>query len=141
MAASLLLYFHIARENGITNDQTIYLDSFDLNPFDLINIEFDKEILVDIDQDLVQKGAIISLICDLDDLISNYEDDFKSQEQFNKLYNALFSVKDKVPGLRKLLSILWLDENNFDYSTYKQVLNEIVQKEVFSKFTELGLQK
>jgi hypothetical protein len=56
MASVLLLYYHLLREGGITNDQTIYVNADDFDPFVYLNIKVPRE-LSDIDQTLLREGA------------------------------------------------------------------------------------
>ena len=91
MASVLLLYYHLLDEGGITNDQTVYIDQNDFNVFDFLDAEGKEPagINLDLDEVLLREGAIIYLLCDLNDFIGEYDDDFHSQPQTKKILNAL----------------------------------------------------
>ena len=69
MASVLLLYFHLLREGGITNDQAVYIDADDFDPFAYASVEVAPELDPEIDQALLREGAVVFLLCDLYDVI------------------------------------------------------------------------
>lgn len=88
LASVLLLYYHLLREGGITNDQTVYVNSEDFDPFKYVGAEVSIE-LSDIDQKLLQEGAVVLLLCDLNDLIGEYESDYLKQPHVKRILAAL----------------------------------------------------
>ena len=76
MANVLLLYFHILTEKGITNDQTVYLDEQEFDPEKFIDVVVSDSASVDIDESFLREGAIIFWLCELNDVVGEYDDSF-----------------------------------------------------------------
>ena len=98
MASVLLLYYHLMREGGITNDQTVYIVSEDFNASDFVDVEVEDGL--EIDQKLIREGACLSLLCDLNDLIGEYGADYLSHPEVKELLRSLMSRgKETLPEL------------------------------------------
>jgi hypothetical protein len=139
MASVLLLYYHLLDEGGITNDQTVYLDPKDFNGFDYLGVEV-KEITnesLDLDEALIREGAIIYLLCDLDDVIGEYDKDFHSQPLTKKIIEALNDHEHTpIPEVASLLKHVLVVESDFNYTEYNQVLQSIYRKYVHGFFAK-----
>lgn len=133
MAQVLLLYYHLLDEGGISNDQTVYLDPAHFNGFDFLGskvVEGAYESL-DLDERLINEGAVIYLLCDLNDTLAEYDEDFKSHPSYKKIVASLTPYKcAPIPELEELLEQMAVSEEEFDYSTYNQILQGIYTKYV-----------
>ncbi len=137
MASVLLLYYHLLRDGGITNDQTVYIDPDDFNGIDFVGVEVRESpsFSFDLDEMLIQQGAIIYLLCDLNDIISEYEDDFYSQPQATEILAALKKhQKSPIPEIASLFELLPASEAELDYGEYQELLKAIYNKYVQAFF-------
>jgi len=133
MAYVLLLYYHLIDEGGITNDQTVYIDSKEFNPFDFIDFEIreDEGTSLDLDEELIRKGALIHLICDLNDVIGEFDEDYKDQIFTNKIIGALKKCEDgPIEEVAKLIMLLDVPESELDYPKYHELLESIFEVHV-----------
>lgn len=76
VASVLLLYYHLLREGGFTNDQTVYLDAVHFNALDYVDVTVDEAGAGDIDAPLLREGAVVCLLCDLDDMVGEHEENY-----------------------------------------------------------------
>jgi hypothetical protein len=138
MAWSLLLYYHLLNEEGITFDQTVYIDPEEFDAFTLCEVEIAPEYSPEMDGQLIREGAIIHILCDLNDFIGEYEDDFLKQPFIKKAVSAYergqFSAIPEAGGIFELMAA---GEANFNYSAYKAILANIFTKYVVAKFKGL----
>ena len=139
MASVLLLYYHLLNEGGISNDQTVYLDPADFNGFDFLGskvVEGAYESL-DLDERLINEGAIIYLLCDLNDTLAEYDEDFKSHPSYKKILDSLIPYKcSPIPELESLLEQVSLSEEEFNFRAYNQILQGIYTKYVRGFFLD-----
>lgn len=137
MASVLLLYYHLLDEGGITHDQTVYLDPKDFNGYDYLGVEVkeqDNESL-DLNEALMREGAIIYLLCDLDDIIGEFEEDFHSQPHTKRIIEALKEHElSPIPEVALLLKHVSVAEPKFNYPKYNKVLQVIYKKYVYGFF-------
>ncbi|CAM4053705.1 hypothetical protein SAMN05216575_11392 [Ectopseudomonas alcaliphila] len=139
MASVLLLYYHLLNEGGITNDQTVYLDPNDFNGFDYLGVEVNElaNESLDLDEDLIREGAIIYLLCDLNDIIGEYDADFHGQPQAKRIVEALNDHKSSpIPEVALLLKQVSVPEGQFNYSEYNKILQVIYKKHVHGLFAK-----
>jgi len=139
MASVLLLYYHLLDEGGITNDQTVYIDPKDFNGFDFLSVKLKEStnLSLDIDESLIREGAIIYLLCDLNDIIGEYQKDYNSQPYTKKIINALSSLKDPaISEIKLLLNFVTVKESEFNYSEYNEILKVIYKKYVYNFFKQ-----
>ncbi|CCN37505.1 hypothetical protein VIBNISO65_1630003 [Vibrio nigripulchritudo SO65] len=135
MASVLLLYYHLLSEGGITNDQTVYLDQDDFDGFSFLDIEIEEFQKTDLDERLIKEGAIVYLICELNDMIIEYEDSYLRQPLANKVIEALKKVeKELIPELSALLKLLSVPETELNYVAYKDILHRIYKNYVHGFF-------
>jgi len=136
MASVLLLYYHLLNEGGITNDQTVYLDPKDFDGFKFLDvkIESSSNISLDLDETLIREGAAIYILCDLNDIIMEFED-FQSQPEINKYIEVLKHHSDSpIVEVNLLLKLISTPEKEFDYSKYNEILQGIYKKYVYEFF-------
>lgn len=133
MANVLLLYYHLVDEGGITNDQTIYLDPEDFNGFDFLGVEV-RELeceSLSLNETLIREGSIIYLLCDLNDMIAEYDKDYSEQPLTERICTALNAhEKTPIPEVGLLLKQVLVPESEFNYSAYNDILQSIYKKYV-----------
>ena len=138
MASVLLLYYHLVNEGGITNDQTVYLDPTNFNAYDFLGVAIADESL-DLDGDLISEGAIIYLLCDLNDMID--EEDFHTQSQTKEIIAALEGHQHSpVPEVALLLKQVSVSEAEFNYGEWSRLLQDIYKKYVHGFFAKKLMQ-
>lgn len=139
IASVLLLYYHLLREGGITHDQTIYVDPKDFNAFEYVKVEVDRDQRREIDQDFLRRGAVISLLCELNDMITDYEDDYLSQPFTTRIFEALGKEAfEAVPEVPKILETVRKSEANLDYEELQSMLKAVFEKYVVREFKALA---
>jgi len=137
MASVLLLYYHLLDEGGITHDQTVYVDPEDFNGFDFLSVRLkeDTNESLDINESLLREGAIIYLLCELNDIIGEYDKDFNSQPYTRKIINALSGLSvSPISEIKLLLDSISVPETEFNYSEYNEILKVIYRKYVYNFF-------
>lgn len=133
----LLLYYHLLDEGGITHDQTVYLNQNDFNGFDFLDIEVrnPENMSLGLDEKLIKEGSIIYLLCELNDMITEYERDYNSQPFTQKICKALKLYKNTpIPEVGLLLKQVLVAESEFNFSAYNEILQDIYKKYVHGFF-------
>jgi hypothetical protein len=137
MASILLLYYHLLDEGGITNDQTVYIDPNDFNPYELIStkVHSEKNESLDIDQTLIIEGSVIFLLCDLNDIIGEFDDNFHSHSLTKKILSVLQEHEtNPIPEVSDLLKLVMVAETEFNFKQYNEILQAIYKKYVHEFF-------
>ncbi|MCP5064777.1 MAG: hypothetical protein GY936_20320 [Ignavibacteriae bacterium] len=136
MASVLLLYYHLINEGGFTNDQTVYIDSDDFDGFSFIDTKVkENKMNLGIDESFLREGAIIYLLCELNDMVSEYEEDYLSQEFTKKIINSISNRKtNDIPEVNRLLALVQAGEKQLKYPEYASIQKVIYKKYVFSRF-------
>ena len=137
-AAVLLLYYHMATCGGFTNDETVYIDQsiFDGKRFVDVVVEEDQK--NEIDQEFLRQGAIIFLLCDLNDIIDQCEDWYLSHEETKEILSLYDQGKmSAIPEVSELISLLKVPEIELDYESYSEILSIIYEKYVLGAFARL----
>lgn len=138
IASVLLLYYHLIRDDGIPHDQTVYLDADDFDGFMFLNVTVDGAYQSEIDQDLLREGAIIYLLCDLGDLISEYGDTYLHHPLIQKLImerqKGSFSA---IPETNRIIDMLINYTESSDFEEYHQIQFKIYQKYVVNRLSQL----
>ena len=139
MASVLLLYYHLLVEGGITNDQAVYVDQNIFDGYSFLNIEVtEQNNESEINEKLIREGAVIYLLCDLNDIIGEYEDNYLKHEytiKLNKAYKE--GLLSSIPETKELFEIIMVPEKEMNYKLYNQCLNNIYNKYVVGMFSEL----
>lgn len=137
VASVLLLYYHLLREGGITHDQTVYLDPHDFDAFQYVRVEVASENL-DLDQGLLRRGAVIALLCELNDMVTDYEDDYLSQPFTQKILEALGpEAVAAVPEVESIIEILLKHEDCERYEIFSRTLHQVFERHVFQEIKSL----
>ena len=134
IASVLLLYYHLIREDGFTNDQTVYIDTQDFDGFSFLDIEIDDSYCEEIDELLLREGAIVFLICDLNDLIEECSDSYLLDKLMVRVIDAYEKGKlSAIPETADLINLINTPSYDFDYDKYKSILEGIYQKYILNK--------
>lgn len=137
MASVLLLYYHLLDEGGITHDQTVYIDPEDFNGFDFLSVRLKENTneSLNISESLLREGAVIYLLCELNDIIGEYDKDFNSQPYTKKITNALLGLSvSPISEIKLLLDSISVPETKFNYYEYNEILKVIYKKYVYNVF-------
>ena len=139
MAMVLLLYYHMIREGGFTNDQTVYLgEAFD--GFSCLNARvIEREMDLEIDANLIREGAVICLLCDLNDMVGEFERNYLAQDRTHKILKALSQREPGlVPEVDEVVALLTEGEEGLNWAIYRQSLAGIYDTYVLGRFRSIG---
>ena len=139
MASVLLLYYHLIKEGGITNDQTVYIDTDDFDGFRFLDVKVNEDqVSLEIDQELLREGAVIFILCDLDDLLSERDETFMDEIDTGRIIQAckkgLFSF---MPEVEQIVAMLVEHGYKYDFERYSELLAQVYQKYVLGRIKKL----
>ncbi len=138
MAAVLLLYYHLTNSGGFTGDETVYIDPEVFDGYSFLEVEVTEGYEVDIDQTLLRQGAIIYLLCDLNDMVGEFEGNFQSQDLTRRIINAYKHCElTEIPEIDGLLRLFGVGEEEFDFEEYQVILHKIFKLYVVGVFSDL----
>jgi len=144
MASVLLLYYHLAQEKGFNHAETVYIDPNIFDGFSYLQVTVQEEtnMSLDIDERLLREGAIIYLLCDLNDIICDFEEDYLKDEYAIKIVKEYKSGNmSAIPEVTTLFAeILCISEKEMNYEAYSSILSEIYRKYVVNRFNQLANQ-
>ena len=134
LASVLLLYYHLLREGGFTHDQTVYLEPEAFNGFDYLNVRVANDQRGDIDEQLLREGAVVYVLCELNDMVIDYVQDYLAQPLVQKIIAANANGDlSAVPESSGVLAILSLGERHLDYASYQRELAQIYKRYVVAR--------
>lgn len=139
LASVLLLYYHLLREGGITNDQTVYLAPDDFDPFAYLAAEVSGDQKSEVDETLLREGAAICLLCDLNDLVADCDGDCSTHPLFQTIVQAL--TRNAAPAVPESLVIaqeISASKGKVDHERLKTRLNVVFEKYVVGRFRALA---
>ena len=137
MASILLLYYHLLEDGGFTHEQTIYLNDQDFDGFYFLEVKV-CQYQAEINQQLLREGAIIYLLCDLNDVVSNYPHDFLSQPYTKKIMKHYTAGKMRaIRETEELFSLFKLSDTDFNYVKYQNILRQIYTRYVVARFQNM----
>jgi len=137
LASVLLLYYHLCIEGNFSGDETVYIDPKDFNGFDFLQVKIDSSI-IDIDEKLIREGAVIYLLCDLNDLVVEHEKSFMSMEYIQKVLGVARDGKmSEIPETDSLFELFNTVETSFDFVQYNDILREIYSKYIKDRINSL----
>ena len=135
VASVLLLYYHLLREGGFTHDQTVYIEPENFNGFDFLDVEVAEDQRIEIDEQLLREGAVVYLLCDLNDAVTDYEGDYLKQPIVQRIVSAHAGRKlAAIPEAAAILEMLQSGNENLDYDGYQRTLSSIFRTYVVAKF-------
>lgn len=139
MAWILLLYYHIINEGGITCDQTVYIDINEFDPYQFLDLKVVENNL-EIDEELIKEGTTIFFICEINDMVSQYDynDDYKKLDYYLKIKKLFEDGKFSIiPETNKLFKLLDINKNGDKLSEYYIILKIIYEKYIFKRIKNL----
>ncbi|MCP4213964.1 MAG: hypothetical protein GY765_04865 [bacterium] len=138
IAAVLSIYYHLM-EAGIFSDPIVFLDPDDFDGFTFLNVEVkDDGGNLEIDRDLLREGAVIYLLCHLNDMIEESNGDYQSYEYTKRIITAYKEGKlSAIPEVDELFRIFMVPESALDYDAYWNCFGEIYKKYVWGRFERL----
>lgn len=140
MAWVLLLYYHLLREGGITHDQTVYVDADEFNAFEYVAVEVTPEMQGEIDQSLIRRGAVICLLCELNDMVTEYEDSYLEQPFTQRVLDALASesAMAAIPEVSEIIRAVSRPQAPLDYAAFQALLQQVFATYVIQAFQTLS---
>lgn len=138
-ASVLLLYYHLLREGGITHDQTVYLDPAHFNALDHVDVTVDEAGAGEIDASLLREGAVVCLLCDLDDMVVEHEDDYLQWPITQAILQAHARGRlAAVPEAALVMAEVGQGIEHIDMVRYRALLQGIYEKYVVGRWQALG---
>lgn len=138
IASVLLLYYHLLREGGITNDQTVYLAPDNFDPFTYLAVEVSEDQRNEIDETLLREGAALCLLCDLNDLVADRDADCSTHPLFRKIVDALTqNAACAVPEALVIAQEVSASKSKLDHERLNTRLNVVFEKYVVGRFRAL----
>jgi hypothetical protein len=128
------------REGGFTNDQTVYVDSEEFNAFEYVAVEVSPDQQSEIDQKLIQRGAVIYLLCELNDMVADYEADNLNQPFTQRVLSALASASAvaAIPEVAEISEEVSKVQAPLDYSVFQGMLRKVFTTYVVEEFRALA---
>ena len=138
MASVLLLYFHLLREGGITNDQTVYIDADDFDPFAYASVEVDLQLEPEIDQALLREGAVVFLLCDLYDVIGEHGSTYLELPWTARAIACLSEFGSaSVPEVGPIVEMVAAGASSLDHRLLQVRIAEVYQRYVVARMRAL----
>ena len=138
MACVLLLFYHLSEEGGFIGSETVYIDRDLFNGFDYINVSVADSNSNEISEELLRTGAVVYLLCDLNDMVCEFPDEFLDSS-FTKKVIDILELKGCliIPELNSIIKLFKATESEFDYRKYYAALELIYNKYVVGTFHKL----
>lgn len=137
VASVLLLYYHLLREGGITNDQTVYVNADDFDPFCYLCVEVEGN-LSDIDANLLRQGAVVHLLCDLQDMIDNDEHHYLNHPLVQRILAAAAAGHlAAIPEAAAIVSMVSAGISGFSFATLQAQLAQVYERYVLGRMRSL----
>lgn len=139
MASVLLLYYHLINEGGFMHSQTVYIDPAHFDGFDFLDVRVDEDKdSAGIDESLLREGAVIYVLCCLNDMIAEYDNDYLEQELTKKIIKTYEEKKlIAINETEELFDILKVSKDRLDYKTYGKCLSRIYKTYVLGRFEKI----
>lgn len=139
MAWVLLLYYHLLREGGITHDQTVYINSEEFDAFEYVSVDVALDQQNEIDQQLIRRGAVIFLLCELNDMVTDYEADYLAQPFTQRILDALASesAAAAIPEVPRIVQAVSKARGPLDCSAFQGLLREVFETYVVQEWKHL----
>lgn len=139
VASALLLYYHLAEEGCFCGDETVYIDPNLFDGFKYLDVVVEEAHNPEINEKLLREAAIIFLLCDLNDVITEHEDYFHSSD-ITKRFVAAFKAGSMtaIPEVEGIINLLQNSEAHFDFESYSKMLQAIHSKYILGTFKSLS---
>ena len=139
VASALLLYYHLAMEGCFCGDETVYIDPEVFDGFRYLNVVVEDAHNPEINEKFLREAAIIFILCDLNDMITEHEESFRSAELTKKAIEAFKDGRlSAIPEVQPIFELLESDEASFNFSAYSDSLRIIYEKYVLGSFDRLA---
>jgi hypothetical protein len=139
MASVLLLFYHLSEGGGFISSETVYIDPAVFNGFDYVDVSVTSQNRNEICEKLLREGAVIYLICELNDMISERDYECPKLSFTKDIVNLLKRKAIRIiPELAHLLRLFDDTEAGFDYKKYHSSLEIIFTKYVLATFKNLS---
>lgn len=139
VASALLLYYHLATEGCFCGDETVYIDRKVFDGFRYLGVVVAEAHNPEINEKFLREAAIIFILCDLNDMITEHEESFHCFEITKKIITAFKEGRlSAIPEVAPIFKLLESDEANFNYSEYSDNLRIIYGKYVLGSFNRLA---
>lgn len=140
LASVLLLYYHLAIDGCFCGDETVYIAPELFEGFRFLDVVVEESYQPEIDEDLLREAAVIYLLCDLNDMITEHEESFRHCEFTRKIIEAYNAGRmSAIPEVDEIFTLLESSETDFDFERYSGILREIYSKYVLSTFSHLAV--
>lgn len=139
MASVLLLYYHLIREGGFTNDQMVYVDRQEFDVFAYVDVTVSPDQQFEIDQPLLRQGAAVGLLCELNDMVSDYAQDYLAQPFTQRVLAALARVDaHDMPEVPAIVEAVTRGEAVLDPAGLQGMLRGVFETYVVAAFARLA---
>ncbi|MET1078931.1 MAG: hypothetical protein ABWY06_13035 [Pseudomonas sp.] len=140
LAWVLLLYYHLLRENGFTHDQTVYIDAEEFNAFAYVAVEITLQHRQEIDQLLLRQGAVVYLLCELNDMICDHEADYLAQSYTQKILAALGAETiTSIPEVAEIVRTVTQGGAALNQGVFQSMLRGVFETYVVEGFKALSV--
>jgi hypothetical protein len=138
MASVLLLYYQVITGGGIFADETVYVDPEDFEGFNYLDVKVKDGNELEISEKLLREGAVVYLLCDLNDMVSEFDEDYLDQILTQKIISAFENgLLSAVNGADNLVKLVRDSNYQLDYDKYRDLLDSIYEKYVVGNFRQL----
>jgi hypothetical protein len=139
MAAVLLLYYHLANSGGFIGDETVYIDRDTFDGYSFLDVVVCDGYDSDIDQKMLREGAVIYLLCDLNDMVGEFEESFLNQDTTKRIMKFYKNGKlSALPETKAVFQLFGVDEEQFDFRAYSIIMHKIINLYVIRVFNKLA---
>ena len=139
VASALLLYYHLATEGCFCGDETVYMDRKVFDGFRYLDVVVADAHNPEINEKFLREAAVIFILCDLNDMITEHEESFHYFEITRKIITAFKDGRlSAIPEVAPIFELLENDEVNFNFSAYSDNLRMIYEKYVLGSFNHLA---
>jgi hypothetical protein len=78
------------------------------------------------------------MLCDLNDIVGEYESDYLKQPHMKRIFAAFRAVPSSpVPEVQGIVSMVEAGESNLDYEAFSQQLAAVYKRYVVARFATL----
>ncbi|NVJ98437.1 MAG: hypothetical protein HWE25_09810 [Alphaproteobacteria bacterium] len=135
-AAILLLYRELAHAGKIENDEGVYLQICNVDPFDCANIDIDDDLADEIDEEFIRCGGAVALLCELNDIISENEDDFLQHPLLGKILGTFRAGNvSRIEQISQIVELFNVSEMEFNFARFRQILDAALNRFVGPVFS------
>ena len=104
----------------------------------IVNATVSEDVSVDIDQALIRQGAMVYWVCEINDVVGEYDDSFHSHPYFTEVFEKLKQHCSAVyPEVASLLGLLAVEEDCLNYQQYNSAIKAVFKKYVFERMQSI----